>query len=509
MQRTGKLSNNSHGLVDDLSLSYNGNQLIAVDDEANGTALNGSFEFAEGSQSQDTEYWYDAVGSLGADSNKGISAIWNNIVALPSLVQFSNGNRIKNEYSFDGMKRRATYYTAIPNISVPLHQVQNLTDEEIQTLTTTDYCGNVVYENGNLKMILTEEGFITMENGAPAYHYYTKDHQGNNRMVVKAGNNMDGAAEQYNHYYPFGGVFETSNNNNNSSGANQPYKYNGKEFDRMYGLDWYDYSARIMDPTLGRFHSIDPLAEKYPNVSPYAYCNNNPISNIDPDGRDWYRHNESGNYRWQEGDEELEGYTNVGTQVSIQLGEDSWLNAYQNAGFVSSEAMNAFDVIASSTKLQNQFLGKDSPLSEQSKSDLFNGLVNREMSNIGQSIGQALVTFAAGELGGAVLGKALSWGIGKMAFKEATQLTAHGATRVAGTNATRGGVLSMSEINATKVAGQVLRQADGAKVYIHETTTGRYNVVVENNAGEVITTMKNWSQNSINRISKNYGWASK
>jgi RHS repeat-associated protein len=189
------------------------------------------------------------------------------------------------------MKRRATYYTAIPNISVPLHQVQNLTDEEIQTLTTTDYCGNVIYENGNLKMILTEEGFITMENGAPVYHYYTKDHQGNNRMVVKAGNNMDGAAEQYNHYYPFGGVFETNNNNNNnnnSSGSNQPYKYNGKEFDRMYGLDWYDYSARIMDPTLGRFNSIDPLAEKYPNISPYVYCLNNPVRYIDPDGKKVY-----------------------------------------------------------------------------------------------------------------------------------------------------------------------------------------------------------------------------
>jgi RHS repeat-associated protein len=106
-------------------------------------------------------------------------------------------------------------------------------------------------------------------------------------MVVKAGNNMDGAAEQYNHYYPFGGVFETNsnnNNNNNSSGSNQPYKYNGKEFDRMYGLDWYDYSARIMDPTLGRFTTIDPLAEKYPNMSPYVYCDNNPIKYVDLQG---------------------------------------------------------------------------------------------------------------------------------------------------------------------------------------------------------------------------------
>ncbi len=60
----------------------------------------------------------------------------------------------------------------------------------------------------------------------------------------------------------------------------QPYKYNGKEFDKMHGLKWYDYGARM----LSRFHAMDPLAEKYYSVSPYAYCSNNPINRIDPTG---------------------------------------------------------------------------------------------------------------------------------------------------------------------------------------------------------------------------------
>jgi len=68
--------------------------------------------------------------------------------------------------------------------------------------------------------------------------------------------------------------------------SNQPYKYNDKELDRMHGLDWYDYGARFYDSALGRWHSVDPMAEKMPWVSPYVYCSDNPINMIDPDGRD-------------------------------------------------------------------------------------------------------------------------------------------------------------------------------------------------------------------------------
>ncbi len=46
----------------------------------------------------------------------------------------------------------------------------------------------------------------------------------------------------------------------------------------------YDYSARYYDGALGRFTTVDPLAEKYYSWSPYAYCANNPIKFIDPTG---------------------------------------------------------------------------------------------------------------------------------------------------------------------------------------------------------------------------------
>jgi RHS repeat-associated protein len=64
----------------------------------------------------------------------------------------------------------------------------------------------------------------------------------------------------------------------------QQRKYNGKEFLEMSGYDTYDYGARGYYPAMGRFMTIDPLAEKYYSISPYAYCLNNPVKFVDPDG---------------------------------------------------------------------------------------------------------------------------------------------------------------------------------------------------------------------------------
>ena len=89
-----------------------------------------------------------------------------------------------------------------------------------------------------------------------------------------------------NNYYPFGALFGCGTGDDV-----QRYKYNGKEQERLLALDCYDYGARWYDPVLARWHAVDPLAEKYPDVSPYVYCMNNPVNNIDPDGKRvviWY-----------------------------------------------------------------------------------------------------------------------------------------------------------------------------------------------------------------------------
>ncbi len=65
---------------------------------------------------------------------------------------------------------------------------------------------------------------------------------------------------------------------------NSPYKFNGKELDEETGF--YYYGARYYDPRISIWLSVDPLAIKHPNESPYIYCGNNPIIFFDPDGND-------------------------------------------------------------------------------------------------------------------------------------------------------------------------------------------------------------------------------
>ena len=254
LQRYGQLSSAAYGMIDNLTLTLNGNQLNRVDDAVTASAYNGGFEFKNGANAAD-EYSYDANGNLTKDLNKGISGITYNFLNLPNAVTFSDGSTITYTYGADGTKLRT------------VHKIGS-------TTTTTDYCGNVIYENGVQKLLLTEEGYITLSDSK--YHYYLKDHQGNNRVVIS----QSGTVEETSHYYPFGGVFA-------SAGNVQPYKYNGKELDTKKGLNWYDYGARHYDAVLGRFITVDALYDKHFKVSPYVYCGNEPVGRIDPDGNDW------------------------------------------------------------------------------------------------------------------------------------------------------------------------------------------------------------------------------
>ncbi len=73
-----------------------------------------------------------------------------------------------------------------------------------------------------------------------------------------------------------------------------PYKFNSKELDAETGL--YYYGARYYTPEIGIWLSVDPMSDKYPSLSPFAYCANNPVILVDPDGRDIWEFDDCGNY---------------------------------------------------------------------------------------------------------------------------------------------------------------------------------------------------------------------
>jgi len=73
------------------------------------------------------------------------------------------------------------------------------------------------------------------------------------------------------------------NGRSGSTGNEEDYKFTGKERDTETGLDYF--GARYYDSKIGRWLSVDPLADKSPGVSPYAYSLNNPLNYVDPDGK--------------------------------------------------------------------------------------------------------------------------------------------------------------------------------------------------------------------------------
>jgi RHS repeat-associated protein len=122
-------------------------------------------------------------------------------------------------------------------------------------------------------------------------------------------------------YYPFGLILSKYDATITDYSKNK-YLYNGKEYeDDSFGsssLNWYDYGARFYDAQIGRFTTIDPLAEKYHSISTFAYCFNNPIRFIDPDGRS------ATNYDDEKGNRLLT--TNDGNNSTITVNKDKRLN---------------------------------------------------------------------------------------------------------------------------------------------------------------------------------------
>ncbi|WP_181044238.1 RHS repeat-associated core domain-containing protein, partial [Aureicoccus marinus] len=95
-------------------------------------------------------------------------------------------------------------------------------------------------------------------------------------------NNGTATIKDENNYYPFG--LEHKGYNDIVNGNEQRRKYQGKEYEEEHGLNTYDFSARNYIPDLGRWTTLDPLAELDYSLTPYNYTMNNPVLLTDPTG---------------------------------------------------------------------------------------------------------------------------------------------------------------------------------------------------------------------------------
>ena len=98
LHRYGKKNNGTFGLIDDLTYSYNGNQIKEISDKAGSLLYDGSFDFKDGANA-DVDYFYDANGALVKDLNKGISNIVYDVLGNLKCITFSNG--FKTRYIYD------------------------------------------------------------------------------------------------------------------------------------------------------------------------------------------------------------------------------------------------------------------------------------------------------------------------------------------------------------------------------------------------------------------------
>ncbi len=260
LRRYGNINTTTYGVVDSLTMSYSGNQLVRVNDSGVVPSLSSSADFHKYGSAAPVEYTYDTNGNMKSDKNKGITEIKYSLLNLPMSLSISNPlGQAANKY---------VYTAGGKKLSVSKGSF------------TTDYVGNMIYENGNLKRILVDNGYY--ENGI--YYFYIRDHLGSNRVVA----DQNGNIVQSTQYYPFGMAFADGLEPNK-----QPYKYNGKALDSDRGLNLYDYEARQKTSDVPGFTTPDPMMEKYYSWSPYVYCKNNPINRIDPTGMDDY-YNENG-----------------------------------------------------------------------------------------------------------------------------------------------------------------------------------------------------------------------
>ena len=252
--------------LDDLNYTYfiarNRLKSIAEDGDDNRGYIYGSGQFT-----------YDANGNTTYDPSRGVTVTYNHL-DLPEKI----------EWLALGQQRIELTYDATGTLLTRKHFNQTGTRIEKR-----DYVGGIEYLNDNLESVAHAEGRVYMGGVGQRFDYAITDHLGNTRLLYSDLNN-DGIPQvpdeiiQEHHYYPFGMKMSGPWMSSASTADQTKYQYNGIEHVDAFDLNVNMAVYRTLDPTTGRWWSVDPKAEGAMGHSPYNSMWNSPMVYSDPDG---------------------------------------------------------------------------------------------------------------------------------------------------------------------------------------------------------------------------------
>ena len=234
-----------------------------------------------------SSYTYHSNGNIKTDSRRDLQFQYN-LLNLPATVTDASGQTLKASYSYladgtkltvrdsqnDGLTYRGSFvYTA---------------DETPGSTDVTEELESIAHDEGRFVALSPSSGTTTTQF---IDTWHVRDYLGSVRTILDITQDETAVTDasavilEQNDYLPFGTRV------NITTQAYDPanrYRFNGKEEQVTSNIGLIDYGARLYDNILPRWTTPDPLAEKYYGISPYAFCNNNPVNFVDPDGRKLY-----------------------------------------------------------------------------------------------------------------------------------------------------------------------------------------------------------------------------
>ncbi len=257
---------------------------------------------AVGDNNYTSYYVYDNGGErtyklTGPNSLMNINGNWMNFVYMDNSTLYTSAYLVASvqgysKHYYAGSERIASAIGlgGLKKVSIPLelHTYEHnweyksaaLHDEMDRTIT--ECLGNEYTGKKNLEILYHLED--EPSSGTMDRYFYHPDHLGSSSWITDGSGN----AIQHLHYLPFGEDWVDQRN----SSWNTPYTFSGKEKDVETGYGYF--GARYYDSGLSIWLSVDPMSDKYPSMSPYNYCANNPVMLVDPDGRDFINGGENG-----------------------------------------------------------------------------------------------------------------------------------------------------------------------------------------------------------------------